>query len=179
MPARRQSLISENQAPKEVAAPAKTKPELREEAINGLFQIVQFGCMTFNQFADAGAIGMHGPPLAKEVSALANENAAVAKKLDLLIEVGPYAGIITAALPFAAQILVNHGVFKAEVFANAGVVHPDALAAQMKTQMAEQALAAMRAQAEAEKNLEEQMLAMQEMRAARPEERADQNGNGE
>lgn len=175
MPARRQ-LLSEPAPEKEQA---KSKPELREEALNGILQIAQFGCMTFGQFHDAGAIGMHGPNVARELTKIAGDNPAVAKKVDLLIEVGPYAGLVTAMLPFAAQILVNHGIFKAETFATAGVVSPDALAAQMKTQMAEQALEAMRAQAEAERRLEEQQLAMQDMASARQNAKEGQNGNGE
>lgn len=135
----------------------KTKDELRQEALDGVLQLAQFGCLAFGNFADAGAIGMHGRPMATELVNLAKQNAKVASKVDLLIEVGPYAGIVAAAIPFLAQLLVNHGVFKAEQFANAGVVHPEALEAKMKTQMMEQAMAAMREQQEAE----ERLMAMQ------------------
>lgn len=131
----------------------KTKDELRQEALDGVLQLAQFGCLAFGNFADAGAIGMHGRPMATELVNLAKQNAKVASKVDLLIEVGPYAGIVAAAIPFLAQLLVNHGIFKAEQFANAGVVHPDALEAKMKTQMMEQAMAAMREQKEAEERL--------------------------
>jgi len=110
----------------------KTKAELRQEALNGVLQVGQLACLTFGQFSDAGAIGMHGPKLTSEVVALAENNSKVASKVDLLIEIGPYAGIVAAAIPFLAQLFVNHGMIKAEVFANAGVVPPDQLEAEMK-----------------------------------------------
>jgi|ERR1700744_1071464 len=175
MPPRRTSTIPDDKTSSAPTPPPSGKHKDRIEAINGLMQIGQFGCLTFGRYADAGAIGMHGPNLANEIANLADSQPKVAQKVDLLLEVGPYAGLITAALPFVAQILVNAGVFKAEAFANAGVVHPDTLEAQMKAQLAEQALNAMRMQAEAEKALEEQRLMMQEM----ADERAEQNSNGE
>lgn len=140
----------------------KTKDELRQEALDGVMQLAQFGCLAFGNFADAGAIGLHGRPMATEVVNLAKQNTKVASKVDLLIEIGPYAGIVAAAIPFLAQLLVNHGVFKAEQFANAGVVRPEALEANMKTQVMEQAMAAMREQQEAEQRL----MAMQEEMAS-------------
>jgi hypothetical protein len=140
----------------------KTKDELRQEALDGVLQLAQFGCLAFGNFADAGAIGLHGRPMADEVVNLAKQNAKVASKVDLLIEIGPYAGIVAATIPFLAQLFVNHGLFKAEQFANAGVVSPDALEAKMKTQMMEQAMQAMREQQQAE----ERLFAMQEEMAA-------------
>ena len=140
-------------APKEDNDTPKTKDELRQEALDGVLQLAQFGCLAFGNFADAGAIGMHGRPMAVELVNLAKQNTKVASKVDLLIEVGPYAGIVAAAIPFLAQLLVNHNVFKAEQFANAGVVSPEALEARMKTQMMETAMAAMKEQQEAEQRL--------------------------
>lgn len=151
--------------------PPKTKKELRQEAVDGILQLAQFGCLAFGQFADAGAIGMHGPPIAAEVVELAETNSKVASKVDLLIEVGPYAGLVAAALPFLAQLFVNHGVFKAEQFANAGVVTPQTLESQMKTQMMQRAMAAMREQ----QRIEDEMRAMQEEMEARIQA----NGQGE
>jgi len=136
----------------------KTIEEEREEAVNGFFQLAQWGCLCFGDFADAGTIGMHGPNISSEVMKLVQKNNKIAKKLDILIEVGPYTGIIAAALPFLAQILVNHGIFKPERFANAGVVHPEVLESQMKTQLQMQQMMAMRQQQEAEARLQ----AMQE-----------------
>lgn len=136
----------------------KTKDELRQDALDGVLQMAQFGCLAFGNFADAGAIGLFGRPMAVEVVKLAKQNTKVASKVDLLIEVGPYAGIVAAAIPFLAQLLVNHGVFKAEQFANAGVVSPNTLEANMKTTLMKQAMEAMQAQRAAE----EELLRMQE-----------------
>src|SRR5256885_12008189 len=110
----------------------KTKAELRQEALNGVLQVGQLAALTFGQFSDAGAIGMHGPKLVSETVALAESNSKVASKVDLLIEIGPYAGIVAAAIPFLAQLFVNHGMVKAEMFANAGVVPPEQLEQEMK-----------------------------------------------
>lgn len=140
----------------------KTKDELRQEALNGVLQITQFGCLAFGNFADAGAIGVFGPPMANEVVDLAKENSKVAHWVDLLIEVGPYAGLVAATIPFLAQLLVNHKVFKAEQFGNAGVMEPEMLETQMKTQVLHKAAEARRQQMEAQERLrkmEEEMLA--------------------
>lgn len=138
----------------------KTKDDLREEAINGVFQIGQMGCVVFGQFADAGAIGIHGGPIAHEIAGLAKQQPKVAKYVDLLIEVGPYAGLMAAVMPFAMQIAVNHNAMKAEMVPGAGVVNPEALASQMKTSILRQQMEAMRQQQMAEEEmriLQEQM----------------------
>jgi hypothetical protein len=147
----------------------KSKSDLRREALNGVAQIAQFGCLAFGQFADAGAIGVFGPAMVEETVKLADNNSKIASKVDWLIEVGPYAGIVAAAIPFAAQILVNHNVFKAEQFASAGVVSPEILDTQMKTQMLLRAQEEMRKQAAAEEELRQ----MQEEMASHV------NGNAE
>lgn len=150
-------------------ASPKTKRELRQEAVDGILQLAQFGCLAFGQFADAGAIGMHGQGLSNEVITLSDNNPKIASKVDLLIEIGPYAGLVAAALPFLAQILVNHKVFKPEQFANAGVVTPETLEAQMKTQLMQRAMESKREQM----RIQEEMQAMEdEMR-----ERFSQNGD--
>jgi hypothetical protein len=149
--------ISDNPVPDE---PKSTK-ELRLEAVNGIFQIGQFACLAFGQFADAGAIGLHGPGMAQETVELADQNPKIAKYVDLLIEVGPYAGLIGAALPFIAQLMVNHGLFKAEAFANAGVVSPDSLESEMKTILMQKQMEAMRKQREMEDELHKMAEEMQ------------------
>ena len=139
----------------------KTRDELRQEALDGILQLTQFGCLAFGNFADAGAIGVFGPPMATEVVKLAKENSKVASKVDLLIEIGPYAGLVAASIPFLAQLLVNHKVFKAEQFGNAGVMEPEMLETQMKTQVLHRAAQARREQMEAQEQLhrlEEEML---------------------
>lgn len=158
MASRRTAYVPQNE-PKEEP---RTINEERKEALDGIWQLAQWGCLCFGQFADAGAIGQHGPNLSAQVMELVDKNAKLAKKLDILIEVGPYTGIIAAALPFLAQIAVNHKLVKAERFANAGVVHPEALEAQMKQQLAMQQMMAMRQQ----QAMEEELLRMQEEMAS-------------
>ena len=155
MPRANTTTIKDSPTPTNEAG--KTKADLRQEALNGVLQVGQLAALTFGQFSDAGAIGMHGPKLVSEVVALAESNSKVASKVDLLIEIGPYAGIVAAAIPFLAQIFVNHGVVKAEMFANAGVVPPDQLEKEMKLTIMRRALDTQRQQAEMEAEMEREM----------------------
>jgi hypothetical protein len=142
--------------------PPKSIEELREEAIGGFLQIGQFICLAFGDYSDAGAIGIHGPGFISESVKLANENKAIADKLDLFVKVGPYAGFIGVLIPFGLQIAVNHGVFKPEQFANAGIVSPQSLEYEMKATIAKQQMEALQRQRDAEDNLRtmsEQMAA--------------------
>lgn len=148
----------------------KTKADLRREALGGIAQIGQFACLAFGQFSDAGAIGVFGPPIIDETVKLADNNSKIASKVDLLVEVGPYAGIVAATIPFLAQIFVNHGFIKPEMFANAGVMHPDMLETQMKTELMRKAMEAQ----------QEQMRIQEEMEDMRRQyDAAQQNGSGE
>lgn len=161
MPPRKSTTIPDPSPTYEDPNRIKTKDELRQEALDGLLQLTQFGCLAFGSFADAGAIGVFGPPIATEVVNLAKDNSKVASKVDLLIEIGPYAGLVAATIPFLAQLLVNHKVFKAEQFGNAGVMEPEMLETQMKTQVLHRAAQARRQQMEAQEELhrlEEEML---------------------
>lgn len=125
----------------------------REEALNGLGQLLGFGCIVLHQYADAGAIGMHFPPVAHEWALLADKNEKVAKGIDYLTEAGPYAGVIVSMMPLVLQLAANHNLIKAEMAGGAGVVPPEALTAQVRADMARQAQEAMRAQHEAEASL--------------------------
>lgn len=133
----------------------------REEGLNGLFQLAGGACLMFGQWADAGACTNHGPNISRETAALAEENASIAKTIDYLTSVGPYAGLLTAVLPFALQILVNHGRIPAHPsLMQIGVLPPDLLSAQSQAevakaqaQYAEQMADARREQEEAMRNL--------------------------
>jgi hypothetical protein len=137
-----------------------SKAELRQEALNGVLQVGQMAALTFGQFSDAGAIGMHGPKLVSEVVALAESNSKVASKVDLLIEIGPYAGIVAAAIPFLAQLFVNHGMVKAELFANAGVVEPAQLDEEMKLTIMRRAMDTQKEQMRIRAEMEAEMAHM-------------------
>jgi hypothetical protein len=140
--------------------------ELREEAANGFFQMAGLGCIIFSQFSDAGAINMHGPAISHVAAKMAQTNELMAKGLDSLLTVGPYTEIIGVTLPLVLQLLVNHKVMPAEMVAGANVVRPEVLESQVKTQLAMQAMEAMKAQQHAE----------QEMAKMREEMMAAQNG---
>lgn len=155
--------------PKAPEPRASAKQKAREEAANGIGQIIAFGCMVSGNLADAGAVGMHWPNMAHEAAVIADTDSKMATGLDYLLEVGPYGNFIVACLPFAAQLLVNHGLVKAEAMAGAGVVHPETLAAEVKRDMAQKAMEAMRAQAEAEAQMREMAAQM----------RAAQNSHGD
>lgn len=133
-----------------------TIPERREYAVNGLFQLGSLGCVLLGQHADAGAISIHGPNIAHEVSDLASQNDQIANAVDKLLTVGPYAGLVGAVLPFFMQIAVNHGIIKADKLpAESDIVAPEVLEAQVKTALARQQMEAMQRQREAERELAE------------------------
>lgn len=139
---------------------ASAKQKAREEAANGVGQILAFGCMVAGQLADAGAIGLHWPNVAHECAAIAENDPKMAKGLDYLLEVGPYGNLIVVALPLVGQILANHKIVKAEALTGAGVVHPEALEADVKAQMARQAMAAIQQQRQAEEELRQMQAEM-------------------
>lgn len=149
------------------------EPSIREQridAIDGIWQIIGLGCIMTGQYADAGAIDMHGHGISIEAVNLAEKNAGIAKGADTLLQVGPYAAIVAVSMPLIVQVLVNHKVVPAEKMASANVVHPDVLESQVKTKMMHAAMEALRAQRDAENEL----AAMQAEFAA-----ASQNGQTE
>ena len=166
---RRSTQINDGDKMADNAEPPKTKTELRQDALNGVFQVGQLACLTMGQFADAGAIGIHGPKLADEIVALAESNSKIASKVDLLIEIGPYAGIVAAAIPFLAQLFVNHGIVKHDMFANAGVLPPEQLEKEMKITIMQRALVNQRRQQEMEEQLRREMERMEAEQTAHAE----------
>lgn len=151
---------------------ASVKQKAREEAANGVGQILAFGCMVAGQLADAGAIGLHWPNVAHEAAAIAETDEKMAKGLDYLLEVGPYGNLIVVVLPLVGQLLANHHIVKPEALAGAGVVHPEALEADVKAEMARRAMEAIRQQREAEAELRRMQA---EMMAAQNGSEAPQN----
>jgi hypothetical protein len=137
------------------------KRKERVEAITGIAQLGSFACIIMKQYPDAGAINMYGPGIATELAKLAEAKEPIAKAVDSLSEVGPYAGLITMLMPFALQIAANHKMLKAESLASYGVKAPEQLEAEVKAMMAKQAMEAMRQQRQAE----EEMREMQEQAA--------------
>jgi hypothetical protein len=156
----------------------------RERGLNGIFQLGSFGLMMAGQAADAAAVAKHGGPIAHEAAALAESDAGVAKILDYLTTAGPYAGLITACMPLAMQVMVNHKMVRAEVGRQLGIdiVAPEALEAQAKTVQAKMAVAALHAQREAESELANAQREFQDDAAQQaantPQPDFTQNGRG-
>jgi hypothetical protein len=126
--------------------------------------MAQAGLMMAGQLADAATIPRHWPNVAGEIAELAETNEGVAKGIDYLMTVGPYAGILTAALPMVLQIMANHKRVPAAGLAHAGVVPPEALEAEMLASAAKAQADAIAAQQEAEAELarvQAQMMAAQ------------------
>jgi hypothetical protein len=119
----------------------------REEAVAGFGQLAQAPLIALHQYADAGAIGLHWPNVAREVASLADSQEQVARLIDPLIKIGPYTGLITAILPLILQIGVNHNRVPAGAM---GTVPAASLSAQVETAMAAIELQALQQQAEAE-----------------------------
>jgi len=162
---------NKKESPKVVTAGTSQKQE-REDAFNSIGAIVQFGCILGGQLADAGAIGLHAPPIAHEAAELAETNEYIARFADILIQVGPAAALITAAMPLALQLLANHKIIPADKLGGANVVSPDILEAQIKTQMAKQAMEVIKAQQAAERELAEAQAEFEREMAARNGDKA-------
>lgn len=143
-PAKKQTPAAKN-AQKRTAA--KTRD--REDAVNGLFQLSAVGLTMFGQTADAGAFALHGPNVARETAALADENAQVARVLDYITGVGPYAALLTAMMPLVLQLLANHKKVPAEVLSAFGVMSPDALEAKGRAEALARATEMQNAETEA------------------------------
>lgn len=149
---------------------AQAKRGAREEGINGLFQLGTAVCMMTGQHADAAAFATHGPKIAPEVASIAEDYEKVGEVIDKLIAVGPFAGLLTAVLPLALQLAVNHGRGNAAVFADFGVVSKETLEAQGQAAALRQATAAVESQRQAEA----EFIAAQ--RAAMAQAEQSQNG---
>lgn len=152
MAPRKSAFVADSPKDETVDKP-QTIEDKRFEACAGFFQLGQLGCVTFGQFADAGALGVHHERICKAIVEVADKNTRFASKLDLFIDAGPWIALTSAVFPLIAQIFVNHGMFKAEQLANAGVMHPEALESQMKASMMRAAMEAMQAQRAMEEEL--------------------------
>lgn len=145
---------------------AEERISARSQSVGALFQMAQFGCVSFGQYADAGAFALHGPPAAAELGKLAEINPWIAKGIDSLDIIGPWAGLLTAVMPLALQLLANHGRISAERVANLGIVPAATLEAQAKAQLAEMQRQAVEAQRQAEQAYADAVSAAQADRAA-------------
>lgn len=141
--------------PKETPELAERRLASRQESLEGLFKLAATGCLLAGQTADAGACFKHGPPISHEVAELAEDNEQVAKLVDWLTHVGPYAGVIAAVLPFGLQIWVNHNPSMAGPLAGFGVTDPATLDMQARAKALEDYATAAEEAAKAQEQYEQ------------------------
>jgi hypothetical protein len=145
-------------------APRKTQADKRTEAVQGLFDLGSFGCIMMGQYADAAAIGMHGPNISGEVAKLAAADERIAAWIDRLTQVGPYAGLIGATLPLILQVLANHKRLPADKMpSQLGIIPPEALEAKAQAQAMQVAAAI---QQEAQQAMDEAERTMADIAAS-------------
>lgn len=142
---------SDRKSSRSFSAPPSKHAE-RFEGLQGYGQLAQAGFIAFRQYADAGAIGLHVPNIAREVAALADTHEQVANLIDPIIQAGPYSALIMAALPFAVQIGVNHGWLKPGAL---GSVPRETMSARIEAGIARMQAQAYREQQEAEREAEQ------------------------
>lgn len=135
--------------------PAKVQSE-REDAVNGVFQMLSVGLVVANQWADAGAIEIHGPNVSRETVKLAEKYEKVGNAIDALASVGPFTAIIGAMMPLVLQIAANHKRIPAEKLGALGVKDPRILESEMRT-------AAQRQAYEYERSVKEEQRILNEM----------------
>ncbi len=135
----------------------------REECVAQLGMFAQVPLIATRQFADAGAIGVYWPSIAHELAVLAETQEPIARVIDPLMTVGPYAGLIAAALPMVMQFAVNHGRIKP---GSMRTVPASVLQAQVETSMAQTELHALRMQQEAEEQAARARAEIQQSRDA-------------
>lgn len=161
----RKATAAKSAASRLQAVRTDTQPinQKRTDGLMGLGQLAQGLCIMVGQYADAGAIGQFFGPLAKEVANVADEYAVVAKPVDMLIEIGPFGALIAAGLPFVMQIMANHRMLDATRLGGQGVVPPEVLEAQMKTQVMKMQAEAVRQQQQAIQEAQEAQRQFEEM----------------
>jgi hypothetical protein len=96
----------------------------------------------------------HFPAVAVEVAKLGDSNQKIGDALDKLTEIGPYAGLITAATPLIAQLLVNHDRIPVTSVASLGVVSKSTLESEVQTEILQAEMHAMQTAMEAQEQAE-------------------------
>lgn len=145
-------------ATKTSSSPGKStmtrKATERAEGLTGIGQLVYAALLFARQPADAGAMNRHFPAVAVEVAKLGDSNQKIGDALDKLTEIGPYAGLITAATPLIAQLLVNHDRIPVTSVASLGVVSKSTLESEVQTEILQAEMHAMQMAMEAQEQAE-------------------------
>jgi hypothetical protein len=79
------------------------------DSVNSIFQIAAVALSMTGQTADAFAVTLHGEGIAAGIVQAAETDPFMAKVVAFCQKGGPYGAILTAALPLALQIGINHG----------------------------------------------------------------------
>lgn len=143
----------------------QSKNEIRQHGLMGLAQAGQAIAIISGNYADAATIGQYGPPLTVELANLADAYAWMAGPIDLLIQIGPFSGLLAVAIPMGLQLMANHGAVDASRLAGQGVVPPGQLEAQMKARVLQQQADAMAAQMQAAEQARRAQQRLDEMMA--------------
>jgi len=105
----------------------------RKAGVDGILQITAGVLVAFpGTRADAGALALHGENLSTAVVATADSDERFGAALDRLLHTGPYAALVMAVVPLAAQVLANHGVVPKGFL---GTEDPAALRAKVESEL--------------------------------------------
>ena len=149
-PAKQPSTPPKRSTPKTSSAPQQAtgltpRDQTRKDNLMGVLSAGSMFALMRGYYADAGAISQHGPKVATELVLLGKNNEPIGKVLDLLAQAGPYTGIVFAVLPLAAQLAINHNRLDAsKVSGINGVTTKEALEAQVKAEIQEAELEALK-----------------------------------
>lgn len=135
----------------------------RAVAIDALSAIPTVACLATGQLADAGTIQMYWPKMSQEIAKLASTVPQIATIADRIRIIGPYAGILSVAVPMALQFAVNHKLVKAGA---GGTQSPDSIAAQIQTEMARAEVESLKAQMAAERESRELKAEFEKLQAS-------------
>lgn len=135
---------------------AEARKTERKDGLDGIWGLAAFGLVMAGQPADAGAFVYHGENVSVAAAEMAESNAQVARVIDFVVSVGPWAALLGAAMPLALQIMVNHKRIPESalpMLTQIGVMTPAAMEAKARADMIEKQNAMMQEAADAEARL--------------------------
>jgi hypothetical protein len=112
-----------------------------EDAVNGVFGLGAFALMMVKQPADAMAVSLHGPKISHEIAVLAETNETFANLIKYITTAGPYAALVTAVMPLAMQLAINHGKMTADAIPMEGIRSKEDLLAEYERGMQAESMA--------------------------------------
>ena len=122
--------------PQPPAPKARTTKDYREPLVE-LAQIPTFIFASLGKWRknpafalDAVTVQLHAPNVADSLNDLAQENDLIASVLDWATTAGPYAALLTALVPLAAQFAANHEVIPTDL--EMGILPPVDLIAELQ-----------------------------------------------